>query len=164
MRLLQSLRTLQIERDTLWSVFFDQGSVHLHRKFAWDLATLTSEMLERATKVEHTVIIDVVDGLGGSYSAGSGKRGETSGEDWYNRLGGYWVVPLVAKTYGTSREESRTLLGKVLELTQEDNFPIDFLTGLTKDIDKVWAYDHEFVGLTYRVVFTHNELVLSRQI
>ena len=60
-----------------------------------------------------------------------------SEDDWYNRLGGRWIVPLVAKTYGTNVKESRILLENVLDLTQEDNFPIDFLTWLIEHIDKI---------------------------
>ena len=100
-RFLQSLRTLQIERDALWSYFFDQVSAHLHRDFAWDLATLTSEMLERATKKEDTSVIDACGRVGRRLLVWIWQERETSEDGWYDRLGGYWVVPLVAKTYGT---------------------------------------------------------------
>ena len=96
-------------------------------------------------------------GLGDGLLAWIWQERETSEADWYNRLGGYWVVPLVTKTYGTNPKESRTLLGKVLELTQEDNFPIEFLTRLTEHIDKIWDDDPEFVGLVYHEVFAHRE-------
>ena len=49
MWLLQSLRALQIKRDLLWIDFFDQASsAHLDSDFVWDLATLSSEIFERA--------------------------------------------------------------------------------------------------------------------
>ena len=155
--LLQSLRTLQIERDPLWSNFFDQASAYLHANFAWDLTTLTSEMLERATKNQETVVIDACGRVGRRLLAWIWQERKTNRDDWYNRLGGSWGVPLVAKTYGTDVEESRTLLEKVLELTQEDNFPINFLRWLTEHVDKIWVYDPEFVALIYRAVFTHDE-------
>ena len=155
-RLLQSLRAMQIKRDPLWSAFFDQVSAHLHPDFAWDLATLTSEMLERA-KTEDTSVIDSCGRVGRRLLTWIWQERGTSENDWYNRLGSYWVVPLVAKTYGTNVEESRTLLKQVLDLTQEDNFPIDFLTWLTEHVDKIWVYDPEFVALIYRAVFTHDE-------
>ena len=161
-RLLQSLRALQIEamqieRDALWSNFFDQVSVHLHLDFAWDLATLTSEILDRATKTENTTVIEACGRVGRRLLKWIWQERETSEDNWYNRLGGSWAVPLVAKTYGTNIEESRTLLEKVLELTRKDNFPIDFLTWLTEDIDKIWDHDPEFVTLIYRTIFTHYE-------
>ena len=152
--LLQSLRTLEIERDPLWSNFFDQASAHLHANFAWDLTTLTSKILERATKNQETAVINACGRVGRRLLAWIWQERETSKDDWYNRLGGSWGVPLVAKTYGTSVEESRILLEKVLELTQEDNFPINFLRWLTEHVDKIWAYDPEFVALIYRAVFT----------
>lgn len=155
--LLQSLRTLEIEDDPLWSTFFDQASIHLHADFAWDLTTLTSEMLERAIEKEDTAVIDACGRVGRRILAWIWHERETSKDDWYNRLGGSWCVPLVAKTYGTSVEESRTLLEKVLELTQEDNFPINFLRWLTEHVDKIWLHDPEFVALIYRAVFTHYE-------
>ena len=155
--LLQSLRTLQIEHDTLWCNFFDQVSAHLHPKFAGDLATLTSEMLEQATKNEEATVIDACGRVGRRLLAWIWQERETNKNDWYNRLGGYWILPLVAKTYDTNVEESRALLEKVLDLTKEDNFPIDFLTRLTEHIDKIWDHAPEFVGLTYHSVFGHYE-------
>ena len=156
-RLLQSLWSLQIERDALWSKFFDQVSKHLDTNFAWDLATLTSEILERATETENTTIIDACGRVGRRLLKWIWEERETSENDWYSRLGSHWVVPLVAKTYGTNVAKSRTLLKKVLELTREDNFPINFLRRLIEDVDKIWDHDPEFVTLIYREVFTHYE-------
>ena len=155
--LLQSLRTLQIGHDTLWCNFFDQVSAHLHPKFAGDLATLTSEMLERAIKNEEEAVINACGRVGRRLLEWIWQEREMNEDDWYNRLGGYQIVPLVAKTYGTNVEESRALLEKVLDLTQEDDFPIEFLTRLTEHIDKIWGRDPEFVGLIYHVVFAHYE-------
>ena len=157
-RLLQSLRTLQIERDALWIDFFDQVSLYLHSSFAWDLAYLTSDILERAEKHENTTIVDVCGQIGRRLLEWVWQERKTSENDWYNRLGGRWAVPLVAKTYGTNVDQSRILLKKVLELTKEDNFPIDFLAALTKHVDKIWECDPKFVTSVYRTVLTHAEI------
>ena len=164
MWLLQSLHTLQfdnhstlpIERYILWSNFFDQVSIHLHTDFAWDLATLTSKILKRATKTD-TTIIKACGRVGRRLLEWVWQKREPGKDDLYNRLGSHRAVPLVAKTYGTNVEESRELLKKVLELIQEDNFPIDFLIWLTDDVDKIWAHDPEFVTLVYHKVFAHYE-------
>ena len=155
--LLQSLRAMQIERDPLWIDFFDQVSAHLDPNFAWDLTTLTSEIFERATKKQDTVVIDACGRVGRRLLAWIWQERETNENDSYNRLGGYWILPLVAKTYGTNPEESRALLNKVLDLTQEDNFPIEFLTRLTEHVDKIWNHDPKFVRAIYHVVFAHRE-------
>ena len=154
--LLQSLHTLPIERYMLWSNFFDQVSIHLHTDFAWDLATLTSEILKRATKTD-TTIIKACGRVGRRLLEWVWQKREPGKDDLYNRLGSHRAVPLVAKTYGTNVEESRPLLEKVLELMEEANFPIDFLTWLTDDVDKIWTYDPEFVTLVYHKVFAHYE-------
>ncbi len=156
-RLLQSLRMLEIERDTLWIDFFDQISAHLHSDFAWDLATLTSGILERVPKTE-TSIIDACGRIGRRLLEWVWKEREVRESDWYDRFGSYGAVPLVAKTYHTNIEESRVLLEKVLELLSRNNFPIDFPSRLTEHVDKIWKHDPEFVASVYRAVFTHYEL------
>ncbi len=153
-RLLQALRTLQIERDALWSEFFNQVSECLHANFAWELATLTTDILERSTDAN---IKSACGRVGRRLLKWVWHQRETDENDWYNRLGGCWAVPLVAKTYCTNVEESRALLERVLELTKEDNFPISFLSWLTEHIDGIWSYDPEFVTSIYRTVFYHHE-------
>ena len=158
MRLLQSLRMLEITRDELWSGFFDQASVHLNDKFAWDLATLTSDILERTTESKNTDVVDTCGQIGRRLLQWVWKKREASENDWYNRLGSYWAVPLVAKTYYTDVEKSRELLNKVLKLTKEKKFPIDFLSKLTEHVDKIWECDPKFVTSVYRTVLTHAEI------
>ena len=157
MRLLQSLRMLAIERDALWSEFFDKISENLHADFAWDLATLTSDILERAVKTKNTTIVDACGRIGRRLLEWVWQERGATENDWYDRLGGRWAVPLVAKTYHTNMEKSRALLEKVLQLTKEENFPIDFLSQLTKHIDKIWDYDPKFVASVYSAIFTHYE-------
>ena len=152
--LLQSLRALEIEADLLWSNFFACVSAYLHRKFAWELATLTSSILERPANSDNAVIMEACGRVGRRLLAWVWQERETSADDWYNRIGSYWAVPLVAKTYDTNTEESRALLNKVLELTRENNFSIDFMTDLTQHVDKIWAHDPEFAGSIYRVGIT----------
>ena len=154
-RLLQSLRMREIKRDALWIDFFHQISAHLHSDFAWDLATLTSDILERATDVN---IKKACGRIGRRLLQWIWQQREIDENDWYNRLGSYWAVPLVAKTYYTNVEKSRGLLNKVLKLTKKKKFPIDFLSELTEHVDKIWDCDPEFVTSVYRTVFIHDEL------
>ena len=154
MWLFQSLRTLQIERDALWVAFFDQVSVYLHNEFAWEVATLTSDILERATEAN---VEDTCGRIGRRLLGWVWQKRQTREGDWYDRLGGRWAVPLVAKTYHTNMEESRALLEKVLQLTKEENFPIDFLSQLTEYVETIWDHDPEFVTSIHLTVFTHYE-------
>ena len=156
-RLLQSLQTLQIKRDGSWIDFFHQVSAHLHADFAWDLATLTSDILNQAEKSENTAVVDACGRIGRCLLEWVWQERKTSENDWYNRFGGRWAVPLVAKTYHTNVEESRALLEKVLELTKEEDFPIKFLSWLPEHVDRIWDHDPEFVTSIYRTVFRHDE-------
>ena len=156
-RLLQSLQTLQIKRDTLWINFFDQVSRHLHEDFAWDLANLTSAILERMSESENSEIVNACGRIGRRLLEWVWQKREAGKSTWYDRLGGRWGVPLVAQTYHTNPEESRMLLEKVLQLIKEDNFPIKFLSWLPDHVDRIWGYDPEFVILIYRTIFGHDE-------
>ena len=158
MWLLQSIRALEIKRDPLWIDFFDRASAYLHSDFAWDLATLTSEIFERAQKTENTTVKNACGRVGRRLLKWIWKERQTGENDWYHRLAGSWAVPLVAKTFATNPRESRALLERVLKFTQEDDFPINLLTRLVEHIDKIWEQDPEFVVSTYVTVFTHQEI------
>ncbi|RKU12499.1 hypothetical protein C6503_17060 [Candidatus Poribacteria bacterium] len=156
-RLLQALQTLQIKRDTLWIDFFDKISVHLNEKFAWDLANLTSAILERTSESENSEVVNACGRIGRRLLEWVWQKREAGKRTWYDRFGGRWAVPLVAQTYHTNPEESRMLLEKVLELSKADNFPITFLSWLTEYVDRIWYHDPEFVTSIYCTVFHHNE-------
>ena len=155
-RLLQALQTMPIKHDALWIDFFDKVSLYLHVNFAWEVANLTSDILERAPKTE-TSIIDACGRIGRRLLRWVWQERGTSEDDWHSRFGGRWAVPLVAKTYHTNVEESRVLLEKVLELTKEENFPIKFLSWLPEHVNKIWRHDPEFVTSIYRTVFRYDE-------
>lgn len=154
-QLLQSLQMLQIKHPIPWIDFFDKVSRYLHVNFAWNLANLTSDILKETTDAN---IKDACGRIGRRLLEWVWQERETSENNWYDRFGGRWAVPLVAKTYHTNIEKSRGLLEKVLQLTKEENFPIGFLSWLTEHINRIWNYDPEFVTLIYRTVFSHYEL------
>ena len=153
----QALQHLQIKHDALWSDFLDRVSLHLQVGFAWEMANLTSDILERVPKTD-TIIIDACGRIGRRLLRWVWEKRGTSEDDWYNRFGGRWAVPLVAKTYQTDVEESRALLKGLLKLPQQENFPISFLKWLPQYVDKIWDHDPKFVTSIYRTVFGYYEL------
>ncbi len=152
MRLLQSLLTFNVKHFDTWIVFFEKASQYIHKNFVWDLAKLTSDILEKTTNEE---VRKKCGCIGQRILQWVWTKRKTSDNDWYNRLGGRMAVPLVTKTYHTNIQESRDLLEKVLELMNEEDFPIGFLSQLTEHVDKIWDYDSEFAILIYRTVFSH---------
>ena len=151
-RLFQALQTLEIKREKPWIDFCKQVSEYLHINFAWDLANLTSDILE---KTKDSNVIDTCGQIGRRLLKWVWQERETKTDDWYNRFGGRWAVSLVAKTYHTDIDESRALLVKVLKLMQEDNFPIGFLTWLTDNVDNIFRHDSEFAIQIYFATFSH---------
>ena len=157
MWLMQSLRALEIQSDPLWSDFFARISVYLHSDFAWDLAILTSKILDRVQETE-TSTITACGQIGRRLLKWAWKEGQASETDWYHRLASFRAIPLVAKTYGTSPKESRGLLEKVIGRTQEDNIKLDLLTRLAEHVDKIWGLDPDLIISTYVSAFSHQEV------
>ena len=151
-RLFQALQTLQIKREKPWIDFCDQVSKYLRIDFTWDLANLTSDILEKTTDSN---VIDTCGRIGRKLLKWVWQEREKSDDEWYNRFGGRWAVPLVAKTYHKNIPESRLLLEKVLQLTQEENFPIGFLTWLTDNVDNIFMHEPEFAISIYFTTFSH---------
>ncbi|NIA10287.1 MAG: AAA family ATPase [Nitrospiraceae bacterium] len=154
LRLLQAIRALKIERDELWVQFLGETAKHLHRDFAWDLAVITSDILDRAEKTE---VQQACGRISRRLLKWIWKEREENSIALVEGLGASWAVPLVAKTFSTDPKESRQLLKKVLSLTKEENFPIQFLYRLTDELDRIWPHDPEFAALTYIAVFGHYE-------
>ena len=121
------------------------------------MADLTSAILERVSESENSEVVNACGEIGRRLLEWVWQKREAGKSTWYDRFGGRSAVPLVAQTYHTNPKESRMLLEKILELPQEDNFPITFLSWLTKYVDRIWDHDPEFVTLIYRTVFHHNE-------
>jgi hypothetical protein len=158
LRLLQALRALQIERGELWVQFLDKAAEHLHRDFAWDLAVVTSDILDRAEeKTKNNTVLQACGRISRCLLEWIWKEREVNRIALVEGLGASWAVPLVAKTFSTDPKESRQLLKKVLSLTKEENFPIQFLYRLTDELDRIWPHDPEFAALTYIAVFGHYE-------
>lgn len=157
LRLLQSLRALQVVRDELWVRFFYSISDHVQPDFAWDLVTLTSEIFERALKSENNELVKITGQTSRNIFKWIWRKREEKKNFWLDNLGGRLLVPLVSKTFWTDPVESRSLLEKVLKLPEEDNFPIDYLYRLTDEIDNIWSFEPDFVASIYEAVFTHYE-------
>ena len=158
LRLLQALRALQIERDELWVQFLDKATDHLHQNFAWDLAVVTSDILDRVEeKTENNAVLQACGRISRRILEWVWKERDENRIALVDGLGASWAVPLVAKTFSTDPKESRQLLEKVLSLTKEEDFPIRFLYRLTDELDRIWPCDPEFAALTYLAVFDHYE-------
>lgn len=154
--ILQALRFLEIKNDNLWSEVLEILSVNPDREFAWDLALLATEIFDRKSKEKDEVILGKIS------------RGVRNLLRWVwvqrkaglfnvDGLGANLVLPLVAKTYHTSPQESRELLEKVLELTKEKGFPIQYLYRLTNEIEEIWVSDSDFVRKVFSTVFSTSE-------
>jgi hypothetical protein len=154
LRLLQAMRALKIERDELWINILDKFADYIHRDFIWNLALMTSDILNR-TKDEITK--KICGSIARRILKWLWQQRNANKEDWLDKLCASWVIPLVADTYSTDPEASRLLLEKVLHMIKEPAFPIQFIYRITERINKILPHDPEFVNLVYASVFGHTE-------
>jgi len=158
LRLLQALRALEIEQDELWVQFLDKVAEHLYRDFAWDLAVVASNIFARSEdKISNISVLQGCSRIGRNLLKWIWSQREKEKNAWVDALGANWAIPLVAKTFEVNPEESRLLLEKVLNLTKEEGFPINFLYKLTDELNKIWPHDPQFAASTYRAVFSYYE-------
>ena len=88
---------------------FGRASAYPHADFVWDLATLTSEILERARDTENTTVMNACGQVGQRLLEWAWRKREaTVNMNGIIGLGSYQAVPLVAKAYGTNVEASRS--------------------------------------------------------
>jgi len=159
LRLLQAHKALNITKDTLWVTILEKVSINIKQEFAWDLATTTTAILDRAESSGDGGIKQLCGKISRNlFNWVWQKRLEdTDKKAWYDRLGALWVVPTIARTYGTNPDESEQLLEKVLKLVEEPNFPIDYTYRLADKINHIWPHNPEFVTTLYLTVFSHYE-------
>jgi len=159
LRLLQAHKALNITKDTLWANILERTSRNIRIEFAWDLATTVATILDRAENNGDETIKQLCGKISRNlFNWIWQKRLEDADKKaWYDRLGAIWIVPIVAKTYGTNPDESKQLLEKVLGLIAEPKFVIDYLYRLSDKINYIWPYNPELVTTLYLTVFSHYE-------
>lgn len=163
LRILQAVRALEIHNDRLWVKFAKEIAPFLHRDFAWEAATATSQMLRRAQEADDSEVLQGCGEVGRDLLQWAlRERQQKIGDAFADRLGAAHAVPIVAQTFGTAVEPSRELLGRVLDLINEEGFPIDYLLRLTDEVDNIWPHDPGFVVSIYEAVFGHIETSQER--
>ncbi|HZH29204.1 MAG TPA: hypothetical protein VEY11_00300 [Pyrinomonadaceae bacterium] len=145
-----------------WTHFLMKISSHLQREFVGDVAAATNNVLELARKQKIEDLEKACGFIARNLLQWVWQQRATYQEPWFENLGSVWAVPLVAKTFGTSPNESELLLSKVFELLQEPDYPINYFYRLADEVDEIWPYSPEFVSSVYQIVFGHQEVSEAR--
>ncbi len=155
-RIIQALIALEIKNDDLWVKFLKKSAKRISDEFAFDLAKITEIILNRAQNINDNNIVKYC----GSISrlllewVWNSRMNDNSGRiNFIGRL----TIPLVVKTYRTDAKRSRELLRQVLEVLNEENFPINLVYILTAELNNVWPIDPEFAAEVYKSVFRYQE-------
>ena len=158
LHLLQVVRSLfKGQRDTLWSAVLRYAVDSLRREFAWELATLAFDMLERAQRIGQPEVLDDCGHVGRlllHWVWLERPRGETA---FVDNVGSVWGVRLVCRTYAQDPESSRRLVSPILDALSEAALPIDYVSRLTDEVPHIWRVDPDLVVDIYAAVFSHVE-------
>jgi DNA polymerase III delta prime subunit len=158
LRLLRALEAIVVGRDELWILFLEKISEHPHSSFIGLLSWLTSDILNRNAEAQDgDPLVSKCGAIGRQLLGWIWEQRSVKVEGFLDSIGAISLVPIVAKTYKTNVEASRTVLEKVFDLTQESNYPIDYLYRLSHELDKIWISDPDFAARTYNTVFSSYE-------
>lgn len=75
----------------------------------------------------------------------------------YDALAVVWGIPFVMKTYLCDFLESRRLINRVVGIIGEDNFPIEYIRAITKDLEKIIGIDNVLIEKIFKEVFGYEE-------
>ncbi len=143
--------------DALWSAVLRQAVDSLQREFAWELATLAFEILERAQRIGRREVIDDCAHVGRRLLQWVWFERSQGPTTFLDNVGGVWGVRLVCRTYAQDPESSRGLVRPILEQFSDAAFPIEYVSRLTDEVPYIWSVDPDLVVDIYAAAFSHEE-------
>ena len=156
--LLQIVRGLfKGQRDALWSAVLTQAADSLQPEFAWALATLAFDILERAKRIGRREVIEDCAHVGRRLLRWVWFERSQGATAFLDNVGGVWGVRLVCRTYAQDPESSRDLVRPILEQLSDAAFPIVYLSHLTDEVPYIWSVDPDLVVDIYAAAFSHEE-------
>ena len=158
LHLLQVVRGLfKGQRDALWSVVLRQATDSLQREFAWEMATLAFDILERAQRIDRREVLDDCAHVGRRLLQWVWFERSQGATAFLDNVGGVWGVRLVCRTYAQDPESSQDLVRPILEQLSDAAFPIAYFSRLTDEVPYIWSVDPELVVDIYAAAFSHEE-------
>lgn len=150
--------TLLVENDALWAQFLRALVDDMDSLFAWEYASVASDIYTRADKEGEEQILQVCGDISRKFLEWVwDQRNNVQRKKESDTLGAHWVVPLVIRTYSTDPKRSRELLEVVLHIMCEEDFPLGYIIELAEHVDKIWPFNPGFAAEVYRAVWTHTE-------
>ena len=158
LHVLQAIRGLfSGHRDELWGEVARQASICLQNEFAWELAALTLDILDRTMEKDDRELFTTCGETGRRILEWALQTRTGSADSFVDSVGALKGVPIVCRTFGSDLTESRQLLEKIIEQITDSQFPIQYLTQLTEELPYIWPVDPDFVINIYTRTFTHEE-------
>ncbi len=152
--ILQAIRALNSKRLDLWISFLENINFFSDISIAWEVSLLIRWMYDQNNNE-----IDVVARIG-TLARKLLDWVQTNQGNKYdlNRLGARVLTPLVANTFSTNPQESKSLLGNILNNIESPDYPIDYIYEITNHVKDYWTSSPEFVEQIYQKIFGHKEI------
>jgi hypothetical protein len=156
-RLIQALRAMEIDRDSVWLPILDSFSKDCSRAIVGELTTYLSEVLARSQKELNDNAHTACGAIARNIMSWIWLQRENSEGFMYDRLGGSVLVPIIAKTFFSNPIESSRVLEPVFAIVKKSGFPISYLYHLTHELDSIWPAAPNLVAPIFRTVFDNSE-------
>ena len=147
----------QGQRDGLWSALLGRACESLQQEFAWELATFTLDILERAPRVGSLQIQRDCGHVARRLLQWVWLERSAGPTAFVDKVGGVWGVRLVCRTYAQEPGSSRDLLKPILEGLSDVAFPIEYVSHLADEVPHIWSVDPGLVVEIYEAAFSHEE-------
>lgn len=154
-RLLQAYDFIGSSHDREWLLFFKTLCLDLNNQYLWNVAKLTSNILDKSEDSELHALSGEVGRILLKYIW---KHRIGPNKSWLDGIGSTLVVPIVAKTFKNNPKEAEKLIRNVLAVIEEENFFIQYLYRLCDLLDFIWPTSPKLVGDIYRTLFNHKEV------
>lgn len=156
-RLLQALRINRKGSARLWTEFASRVANPPHRQYVWDLTTVTAELLDSVDEAEREPTERNANTVGSLVLAWVLNERKKQAEPSLDSLAAVWALPMVVRTFGADPGRSSDLVRAVLKLTQEPDFPIQYIFRLSDGVDHIVRVEPSLAAEIYRLVFAHDE-------
>lgn len=159
-RILQAYDFIGSQHDNEWLNFLKKLSLNIRNEYLWNLAKLTSGILDRA---KDKTSYDLCGEIGRNLLEWiwNKRKDPNSNKNWLDGIGSNLVISIIAKTFETNPNESEKIIRDVLGVIKEENFPIYYIYRLTNEMSSIWPTSPSLVGDIYRVVFSYQEQSLE---
>jgi hypothetical protein len=155
LRVLQALRSMELNDTPLWIAFASRIAITPSQVFAWELASFLGRALDdpACTRTELRASVGETSRRLFDWAW----RHRAPDQPWFDAFASTLALPLVTATFATDVKATTSIVRRILTLLREQDFPLRYLSNLADEIVKFSSDAPDVVGDVYRAIFAYEE-------